>query len=282
MLVFPVFLIQCLFVVGLIFLLAPMNVFYRDIGFIIPVAVQLLMFATPIIYPLSIVPAHFRPYYILNPLAGIIDGLSQNPAPQRHARLALVDRCRRHLHRVFSLRPALFQARRVPVGGCAVGVGGMGLQVTGIGSRVAGQHLKPENRSSMNARPKIESWKDLEVWKLSHALVLQVYKITKNFPADERFRLTDQLTRSAASVPTNIAEGKGRNALKEYLYFLSIAKGSVEETKYLLLLSKDLGYVSPALFAELSDGYDQVSKMLTGLARSRGFISHPAPRTRHL
>ena len=120
----------------------------------------------------------------------------------------------------------------------------------------------------MNARPKIESWKDLEVWKLSHALVLQVYKITKNFPADERFRLTDQLTRSAASVPTNIAEGKGRNALKEYLYFLSIAKGSVEETKYLLLLSKDLGYVSPALFAELSDGYDQVSKMLNGLSRS--------------
>lgn len=73
LLVFPVFLIQCLFVVGLIFLLAPMNVFYRDIGFIIPVAVQLMMFATPIIYPLSIVPAHIRPYYILNPLAGIIE-----------------------------------------------------------------------------------------------------------------------------------------------------------------------------------------------------------------
>ncbi len=73
LLVFPVFLIECLFVIGLIFLLAPMNVFYRDIGFIIPVAVQLLMFATPIIYPLSIVPAHIRPYYILNPLAGIIE-----------------------------------------------------------------------------------------------------------------------------------------------------------------------------------------------------------------
>jgi len=73
-LVLPVFLIQCLFVVGLIFLLAPMNVFYRDIGFIIPVAIQLLMFATPIIYPLSIVPERFRPYYILNPMAGIIEG----------------------------------------------------------------------------------------------------------------------------------------------------------------------------------------------------------------
>jgi lipopolysaccharide transport system permease protein len=51
-----------------------MNVFYRDIGFIIPVALQLIMFATPIIYPLSIVPEHLRPYYILNPLAGIIEG----------------------------------------------------------------------------------------------------------------------------------------------------------------------------------------------------------------
>jgi four helix bundle protein len=115
---------------------------------------------------------------------------------------------------------------------------------------------------------KIESWKDLEVWKLSHALVLRVYEITKNFPPDERFRLTDQLCRAAASVPTNIAEGKGRNALKEYLHFLSIAKGSVEETKYLVLLSQDLGYISPELFAELGDAYDQVSKMLNGLSRS--------------
>ena len=115
---------------------------------------------------------------------------------------------------------------------------------------------------------KVESWKDLEVWKLSHALVLQVYEVTKNFPAAERFRLTDQLCRAAASIPTNIAEGKGRNALKEYLHFLSIAKGSVEETKYLLLLSKDLGYISPELFTELNAGYDQVARMLSGLSRS--------------
>jgi lipopolysaccharide transport system permease protein len=54
-----------------------MNVFYRDIGFIIPVVIQLLMFATPIIYPLSIVPEKIRPYYVLNPMAGIIDGYRQ-------------------------------------------------------------------------------------------------------------------------------------------------------------------------------------------------------------
>ena len=72
-LIVPVFLLECLFVLGLIFLLAPMNVFYRDIGFIIPVAIQLLMFATPIIYPLSIVPERIRPYYVLNPMAGVIE-----------------------------------------------------------------------------------------------------------------------------------------------------------------------------------------------------------------
>ncbi len=74
LLVLPLFLVECLFVVGIIFMLAPMNVFYRDIGFIIPLAIQIWMFATPIIYPLSIVPKRFRPYYVLNPLAGIIEG----------------------------------------------------------------------------------------------------------------------------------------------------------------------------------------------------------------
>jgi len=91
-LVLPLFLVQCIFIVGLIFLLAPMNVFYRDIGFIIPVALQLLMFATPIIYPLSIVPATIRPYYILNPLVGIIDGYRRiflhNAAPDGPSFLA--------------------------------------------------------------------------------------------------------------------------------------------------------------------------------------------------
>ena len=81
----PIFLVQCLFLVGVIFVLAPMNVFYRDIGLVIPLIVQIWMFATPIIYPLSIVPERLRPYYIINPLAGIIDGyrkiLLQQTAP---------------------------------------------------------------------------------------------------------------------------------------------------------------------------------------------------------
>jgi len=73
LLVIPVFLIQLFFLVGLVLILSPLNVFYRDIGFVIPMVVQVWMFATPIIYPLSLVPERLRPYYLLNPMAGVID-----------------------------------------------------------------------------------------------------------------------------------------------------------------------------------------------------------------
>jgi len=72
---------------------------------------------------------------------------------------------------------------------------------------------------------------------------LEIYKLTRNFPKDERFRIVDQICRAAISVPTNIAEGTGRHSKKEFLQFLYIARGSVEEIKYLLLLAKDLNYL---------------------------------------
>ena len=114
----------------------------------------------------------------------------------------------------------------------------------------------------------MESWKDLEVWKIAHSVALDIYEITKTFPSSERFRLTDQICRAAISVPTNIAEGKGRNSLREYLQFLSVARGSVEETKYLLLLSRDLGYLPAKRHAEIADKCDQVARMLNGLMKS--------------
>ena len=126
----------------------------------------------------------------------------------------------------------------------------------------------------------IESWKDLEVWQVAHRLVLMVYDITRNFPSEERFRLTDQLCRAAVSVPTNIAEGKGRVSLREYLQFLSIARGSVEEVKYLLLLGRDLAYISESSYSELLNGYDQVGRMLNGLMGSlRSHIKAPGAKT---
>ena len=114
----------------------------------------------------------------------------------------------------------------------------------------------------------MDSFTQLEVWKKSHRLVLEIYKLTEHFPNTERFRLTDQLCRSAASIPANIAEGKGRKTRKEYVQFLYTARGSLEETKYHLILARDLGYLSSAHFQELTRGYDEVGRMLNGLINS--------------
>jgi four helix bundle protein len=114
----------------------------------------------------------------------------------------------------------------------------------------------------------VESWRKLEVWRYAHQLVLRVYELTRCFPTEEKYRLVDQLCRAASSIPTNIAEGKGRSSTKEYLHFLAIARGSIEEVKYLLLLSHDLGYTSETLYFEISNEYDRVGRMLNGLIRS--------------
>jgi four helix bundle protein len=115
---------------------------------------------------------------------------------------------------------------------------------------------------------KIESWRDLIVWQKAHAATLAVYRLAKSFPVDERFRLTDQLCRAAASIPTNIAEGKGRGSLAEFRQFLVIARGSIEETRYLLLLAKDLGLLSTETHHELESRYTEISKMTNALLRS--------------
>ncbi len=72
-------------------------------------------------------------------------------------------------------------------------------------------------------------WRDLKVWKKAHGLVLEIYKLTTQFPKDEKYGLIDQLRRAAYSVPANIVEGQSRNTTKEYLSFLYNARGSVEE-----------------------------------------------------
>ena len=115
---------------------------------------------------------------------------------------------------------------------------------------------------------KIESWRDLIVWQKAHAATLGVYRITKSFPPEERYRLTDQLCRAASSIPTNIAEGKGRGSLAEFRQFLIIARGSTEETRYLLLLAKDLGLLSADVHTQLESKYTEFSKMTNALLRS--------------
>ena len=111
-------------------------------------------------------------------------------------------------------------------------------------------------------------WKNLKVWQKSHALVLDVYTVTRSFPKDELFGLTSQVRRSVSSVPANLVEGQSRNTTKEYLQFLYNARGSLEETRYHLLLAKDLTYLKDETYNHLESQYEQTSKMLNSLIKS--------------
>jgi four helix bundle protein len=105
----------------------------------------------------------------------------------------------------------------------------------------------------------------LVVWQKSHELVLNIYEISKGFPKDEQFGLTSQIRRASVSVPSNIVEGKARGSNKEYKRFLLIARGSLEELKYQLLLAKDLHYINENTYESILKLTDEVGKMLNGL-----------------
>ena len=109
---------------------------------------------------------------------------------------------------------------------------------------------------------KVKGFEDLKVWQRSHELVLGVYKVTQQFPNEEKFGLTSQIRRSAVSVAANIAEGSKRQHLKEYIQMLYIAQGSLSETTYYLLLAQDLKY------QELFDQSGEIGRMLSGLINS--------------
>tara|TARA_R110002051_G_scaffold64743_1_gene117922 strand:- start:803 stop:1147 length:345 start_codon:yes stop_codon:yes gene_type:complete len=108
----------------------------------------------------------------------------------------------------------------------------------------------------------------LEVWKLSHQLTLDVYQVSKSFPSSEKFGLTNQVRRSASSVPTNIIEGQGRQFKKEFVQFLYIAKGSLAEVNYQLFLAKDLEYISNEQYIKLFDLCTRIKMMLYKLIKS--------------
>ena len=112
---------------------------------------------------------------------------------------------------------------------------------------------------------KITSHRDLVVWQRAMDLVVEVYRLSRRFPADERFRLTSQITRAAASVPANIAEGHARSTAREYARFVSVAKGSLMEVETFLMLAVRLGYLSDPEASPALAAVTQISKMLTRL-----------------
>src|SRR3954452_970279 len=107
----------------------------------------------------------------------------------------------------------------------------------------------------------------LVVWKRSLAFATEIYRITAQFPSEERFGLVSQMRRAAISIPSNIAEGAARNTRKEFVNFLYIAQGSASELETQVLISRELGFVvleaSDGLLSEL----DEISKMIIGLQK---------------
>ena len=103
----------------------------------------------------------------------------------------------------------------------------------------------------------------LEAWRFAMQLVKAVYQLTADFPIEERYGLAQQMRRAAVSIPSNLAEGSGRNGTKEYLHFIGIARGSLAELETQMQLSVMLDFVTPDHAAfELAD---RTGKLLTGL-----------------
>lgn len=114
---------------------------------------------------------------------------------------------------------------------------------------------------------RITSYGDLDAWQLALGVVIETYRVTAAFPADERFGLTAQLRRAAVSIPSNVAEGHSRLGAAEFRRFVSIARGSVAEVETQIAVAVALGFVGADEVASVSSQLDRLSKMLFGLYR---------------
>jgi four helix bundle protein len=110
----------------------------------------------------------------------------------------------------------------------------------------------------------LRDFRELEVWRKAHALTLAVYGASASFPREELYGLTSQIRRSAASVPTNIAEGCGRDGPAELAHFLQMARGSANELDYQLLLAHDLHFYDDDSYDRLKPDVMEVKRMLSG------------------
>ena len=114
----------------------------------------------------------------------------------------------------------------------------------------------------------VQNYKELIVWQKAMDLVVEVYRLTKAFPKEELYGLTSQVRRAVVSIPSNIAEGQGRKGTKEFLNFLSIARGSLMEVETQILLAERLSYLAPTESTKALSLMEEVSRMLSGLRAS--------------
>ena len=135
------------------------------------------------------------------------------------------------------------------------GVWGVGCGVWGVGS----------GEKELMA---LQNYRDLEVWQKAMTLAEECYRVTKMFPKEELFGMTSQIRRAAASIPANIAEGQGRQHTKEFLNFLSVARGSLKEIETHLILSQRVGLMTAQQLEPLLKLTDDISRMMSGLRKT--------------
>ena len=113
----------------------------------------------------------------------------------------------------------------------------------------------------------MKDFKNIEIWKRSHKLTLEIYKATQCFPKEEIYGLTSQIRRAVSSIPINIAEGCGRRTNAELANFLNIASGSASEVEYEILLAKEIGYISNEQYESWTREIGELRSMLAAYMR---------------
>lgn len=121
---------------------------------------------------------------------------------------------------------------------------------------------------------KIKEFTDLSSWQEGHKSVLLVYKMCANFPKNEVYGLASQMQRSAVSITSNIAEGFGRQGVKEKIQFYYLAQGSLTELKNQLIIARDVNYINNEIFDTISKQLNVAHKLLQGLiTKSKSFLN---------
>ena len=113
----------------------------------------------------------------------------------------------------------------------------------------------------------MKTYRDLIVWQKAMVLVTEIYRHTKSFPEDERFGLTSQLRRCSISIPSNVAEGYGRNSTQDYIRYLRIANGSLFELQTQLEIAYNLGFLTEKSFSVLFEMSREIERMLSSLIK---------------
>jgi four helix bundle protein len=114
----------------------------------------------------------------------------------------------------------------------------------------------------------MRDFRKIQVWERAHLFTLKIYKTTYSFPKDELYGLTSQMRRAAVSIPSNIAEGCGRDTQAELARFVHISGGSASELEYQLILAHDLGYISDEHYPELNSEINEIKRMLNGFEKA--------------